>query len=338
MTKHTITAMFHNRAEAERAADTLRADSSLATTNVKVLPESESDLGTTTDRPQETGGFMASLRNFFMPEEDRYGYAEGMRRGSYMVAADVDEAHAHRVMDILENAGAIDMDTEEARWRSEGWRGYEPSSSATTGSGATTGGVMSDYQAATIPPAPGSTAGDVAQRSTTGTTLSGETVAPTGTARTGTTADGLGRNGTVTAGTDERIPLAEEKLRVGKRVAQQGRVRIRSYVVETPVSETVHLRDERVEVERRPVDRPLSGNEADPFREREIEATETREEPVIAKDVRVREELVMHKSTEERDETVRDTVRRTEVKEERGDDVTDTSDTTRNPATTPRGP
>jgi uncharacterized protein (TIGR02271 family) len=270
-------------------------------------------------------------------------------------------------MDILEDAGAIDLDAEETRWRSEGWRGYEPSSSATAGSGATTGGGMSDFQAATIPPVPGGAAGGAAPgsatastpvtRSTTatgqsaatattlsdetvaptGTTLSDDTVAPAGTTRTGAIGDGLGRSRAGTAGTEERIPLAEETLRVGKRVAQQGRVRIRSYVVETPVTETVHLRDERVEVERRPVDRPLSGNEADPFREREIEATETREEPVIAKDVRVREELVVHKSVEEHDETVRDTVRRTEVKEERGEDVTDTSGTARNPTTTPRG-
>ncbi|HYZ24889.1 MAG TPA: YsnF/AvaK domain-containing protein [Rhodopila sp.] len=365
MAIHTISAMFRSRAEAERAADMLRADSSLATTNVKVLPEGESDSGTTTGHPQETGGFMAALRNFFMPEEDRYGYAEGLRRGSYMVVADTDEAHAHKVMDILENAGAIDLDAEEARWRSEGWRGYEPSSSATAGSGATTGGMMGDYQAAaTIPPVPGSTASDTAQGSATastpaatatdrpattgttlsddtvashGTTLSDDTVAATGTTRPGTMGSGVGPSGPAAGSTDERIPLAEETLRVGKRVAQQGRVRVRTYVVETPVTETVHLRDERVEVERRSVDRPLSGDEADPFREREIEATETREEPVIAKDARVREELVLHKSTEERDETVRDTVRRTEVKEERGEDVTDTSDTSRDPTTTPRG-
>jgi uncharacterized protein (TIGR02271 family) len=148
--------------------------------------------------------------------------------------------------------------------------------------------------------------------------------------------DRLQRSGTGATSTEERIPLAEEHLRVGKRVAQQGRVRVRSYVVETPVTETVRLRDERVSVERRPVDRPLSANEADPFREREIEATETREEPVVSKDTRVREELVMHKSVEERDETVRDTVRRTEVKEEGGEDISGTSGEERNP--TPRGP
>lgn len=351
MAMHTITAMFHTRPEAERAADTLRTDTSLTATNAKVLPEHDADTATGTGHaqgisPQETGGFMASLRNFFMPEEDRYGYAEGMRRGSYMVAADVDEAHAPKVIDVLERAGAIDLDAEEQRWRSEGWHGYEPSSSATAGSEATVGaGLLSGSQAATIPPLSGSgTSGPAAAR----TTPSGQTTTTTGTAlgtggtataseiasaTSGTHRGTLGTTGTVADGTEERIPLAEESLRVGKRVAHQGRVRIRSYVVETPVTETVHLRDERVEVERRPVDRPLSANEADPFREREIEAVETREEAVIAKDVRIREELVLHKSAEERDETIRDTVRRTEVKEERDEDVADAAGIRHDPAT-----
>jgi hypothetical protein len=34
-------------------------------------------------------------------------------------------------------------------------------------------------------------------------------------------------------------------------------VRVRSYVVETPVEEQVTLQQERVHVERRPVDRPV---------------------------------------------------------------------------------
>jgi hypothetical protein len=48
-------------------------------------------------------------------------------------------------------------------------------------------------------------------------------------------------------------------------------------VVETPVQEQVALREERVNVERRPVDRPVAaGNDA--FREHTVEATESAEE------------------------------------------------------------
>jgi hypothetical protein len=39
-----------------------------------------------------------------------------------------------------------------------------------------------------------------------------------------------------TASDDEVIPVAEEELHVGKRDVSHGRVRIRSYVVEGPVS------------------------------------------------------------------------------------------------------
>ena len=41
------------------------------------------------------------------------------------------------------------------------------------------------------------------------------------------------------AGTEEVVPVYEEQLRVGKRDVSHGRVRIGSYVVETPVNEQV---------------------------------------------------------------------------------------------------
>jgi len=117
------------------------------------------------------------------------------------------------------------------------------------------------------------------------------------------------------AGTEERIPVAEERLVVGKREVNHGRVRIRSYVVETPVEEQVTLREEHVDVERRPVNRAVQPND-EAFRERVVEVTETAEEAVVAKEVRVREEVVVHKDIEERVETVHGTVRRTEVEVE----------------------
>jgi uncharacterized protein (TIGR02271 family) len=127
---------------------------------------------------------------------------------------------------------------------------------------------------------------------------------------------------TATAGRvgEEVIPVVEERLRVGKRDVERGRVRVRSYIVETPVEEQVTLRSEHVELERRPVDRELTAADTELFRERTIEATETAEEAVIAKDVRVKEELVLRKGVVENVETVRDTVRRTEVEVE--DNVT----------------
>lgn len=111
------------------------------------------------------------------------------------------------------------------------------------------------------------------------------------------------------------IPVVEESLRVGKRAVQQGGVRVYSHVTEKPIEEQVNLREEHVSVERRPVDRPI-GDADRAFQERSIEATETAEEAVVAKEARVVEEIVVNKDVEQRTETVRDSVRRTDVEVE----------------------
>ena len=125
----------------------------------------------------------------------------------------------------------------------------------------------------------------------------------------------------------ERVIDEVEEIRVGKREVSRGRVRVHSYVVETPVTEQVNLREERVHVERRPTDRPLTGDER-LFQDRTIEVEETAEEAVVSKDTRVREELVVGKDVEERTQTVSDTVRRTEVEieDERGNRISGTTD------------
>ncbi len=108
------------------------------------------------------------------------------------------------------------------------------------------------------------------------------------------------------------LSLSEETLAVGKRAVNRGTTRVRRYVVETPVEETVSLRDEHVSVERRPVtDGRAVGS--DSFGDKVIEMTETAEEAVVAKQARVREEVVIHKDATDRTETVRDTVRREDV-------------------------
>ena len=72
-----------------------------------------------------------------------------------------------------------------------------------------------------------------------------------------------------------------------------GRVRVRSYVVETPVEEQVSLRDETIHVERRTVDRAPTPADEKLWADRAIEATETDQEAVVAKTARVTEELVV---------------------------------------------
>ena len=89
-------------------------------------------------------------------------------------------------------------------------------------------------------------------------------------------------------------------------------MRIFSRVTEQPVEESVHLREEKVTVERRPVDRLAT--DADFAAEKEvIELTETAEEPVVSKRARVVEEVVVQKEVAEHTETVRGTERHTDV-------------------------
>jgi len=109
----------------------------------------------------------------------------------------------------------------------------------------------------------------------------------------------------------DTIKVMKEDLVVGKREVEAGGVRVTSHVVETPVQEQVTLHEERVTIERRPVNERVAGTEV--FRDQTIEARATAEEAVVGKDVRVVEEIGIRKEAADRVETVRDTVRRTEI-------------------------
>ncbi|MBI5669167.1 MAG: YsnF/AvaK domain-containing protein [Chloroflexi bacterium] len=111
---------------------------------------------------------------------------------------------------------------------------------------------------------------------------------------------------------EARLQVIEEDLQVGKREVERGAVRARTVVEETPVQEEVTLREEHVKVERHPVDRPVDPNAVE-MREQTVEITERAEEPVVAKQARVVEEVVIRKDVDEHTETVQDTVRRQDV-------------------------
>ncbi len=115
---------------------------------------------------------------------------------------------------------------------------------------------------------------------------------------------------TTTTGENGKIEVAEEQISVGKRQVERGGVRVRTRVIETPVEEQVELRDETVRVERHAVDRPA---DAAAFKEGTIEVKETDEEAVVQKQARVVEEIEVGKDVDVHTETVKDTVRRTEV-------------------------
>jgi len=259
----TITAFFDSRSDAETARMRL-TEAGIDAGRAQIMDQSQSgssggSAGTDSSRDQ---GFWASVKEAFLPDDDRYAYEEGMRRGGYLLCAEVDESRADEAIRILDQEGTVDFDRRQEEWRSEGWSGY-------TGQRETGTGFGSDRMNE--------------------------------------------RSGTVE---EERIPIVEEELRVGKREVARGGARVRSYVRETPVHEQVNLREEHVSVERRPVDQPIGERDLDSgdlLRDRTIEMTETSEEAVVAKEARVKEEVVVRKTAEQHSEQIDDTVRRTEV-------------------------
>jgi stress response protein YsnF len=109
------------------------------------------------------------------------------------------------------------------------------------------------------------------------------------------------------------IPVVEEEVSIGKRQVEHGKTRIHTHVEERPVEESVRLREEKVVVERHPVNRPATEADLRATEEETIEVTETVEEPVVSKRARVVEEVTVRKEAHERTETVRDKVRRKDV-------------------------
>lgn len=117
---------------------------------------------------------------------------------------------------------------------------------------------------------------------------------------------------------ENAIPIIEEQLSVGKKEVETGRVKLRSKIIEQPVEEHLRLREEHVHIERHAVDRPASEADLRGFKEGEIEIVEHSEVPVVNKEARVVEEVEIEKEIGEREEIVRDKLRRTQVNVEEG--------------------
>lgn len=278
----TVTALFDERRDAEAAEARLKA-ANVDAAHIHIHDKSTSGFHETGRSTTNEPGMWASIKNAFLPDEDRHTYEEGVRRGGFLLTANVEETHIDEVVRVLEEADSVDIDDRKDQWRSSGWD-YAPE--ATTGAGL---GFAHTPQTASAE-----------NRSYGATTTSG----------------------TPNAQDEQSIPIVEEQLVVGKREVDRGGARVRSYVTEVPVHEQVRLRDEKINVQRRAVDRPLTDAD-DAFRERTIDMTATGEEAVVGKTARVVEEVIISKTTGERVEEIDDTVRRTdvEIEEDKGTSV-----------------
>lgn len=235
----TLTALFDSKDDAQAGRQRL-IDARIDADDIRI--NDKSNLTNESYSTHDDAGFWGSVKNAFLPDEDRHTYEEGMRRGGYLLTADVDEDCVDDAIRALEATRGVNVDERATGWREEGWK------------------------------------------------------TPTD--------DG------------QRLEVVEEQLVVGKREVDRGGVSVRSYVTEKPVHEQIALRKERVDVERRPVDRAVDAVGADAFQERTIEMTEHSEEAVVGKQARVVEEVVVNKDVDTVTEEIDDTVRRKDVEVE----------------------
>lgn len=253
------------------------------------------------DRQDE--GVMARIEQFFQnlfggddrPQEVMH-YQEAVRRGGALLTVDlVDDTQMDTVRAVLEGAGAVDIDERVTQWQSTGYTGYQGSSLG-TGAGTRPYSTADSVASATASP-------DAIDA--TASTASAASASPTDfdtSLASGNVAD------------EKTLPVVREELEVGKREVQTGAFRVYTRRTETPVSETVTLREEHASIDRQAVDRPATAAD---MQEGMVEVRETAERPVVEKTARVVEEVVVSKQATERSETINETLRGTEVEVER---------------------
>jgi len=111
---------------------------------------------------------------------------------------------------------------------------------------------------------------------------------------------------------EQRMELIEEELQVGKREVQTGEAVLRKTVHEEKVCEPVELRQERVSIERHPVNREATGAEIGKT-EQEIRVPIMGEEVVSRKVPFIREEIVIHKESDVEHREVCERLRKEDV-------------------------
>ncbi len=297
---NTLVGVYDSYSRAQEACNELLA-SGFDRSDLQLSPSEDSTAARQASLTSSTGAepddqsFGSGIRNFFhnmFGGEDEYRqhadvYSEAVRRGHYLLTVHAEsDQQSEQATDVMNRFGPINIDERTEQWKSRGWSEYDETAPA-----------MSDTEIE-----------EERRQYATGT--------PSATLATDRMVTGSAATDSTAGSKEATIPVIQEELQVGKRQVDRGGVRVYQRVSETPVDETVRLREEQVRVERRPVDQPASAADLAAFKEGTIEVRETAEEPVIAKTARVVEEVVVGKEARERTEEIHDTVRRTDVEVE----------------------
>lgn len=239
------------------------------------------------------GGLVSGLTRLGLGDDEAHTYAEGLRRGGTLVTVNTDDQRADLAVGVMRRLGAVEIDKRAAEWREGGWQGFAETET---------------LRPHVTPDADEEATRRIDRRSEV--TAEHEPVRALADVARGGAAAG---DEFAVPPPEVAIPVIAEELQVGKREVERGGVRVQKRVTETPVEEDVTLREERVNVDRRPADYTFHGSESEAFQESVVEIREAYEELILNKKARVVEEVVINKDVEEHTETVRETLRRTEV-------------------------
>lgn len=281
--QNTVIGFFRNTTDAYHAADILK-DRGFDDSVVDVSPGYAEEEHRSENLNERTGKVGNFFKSLFSDNDyDANRYTAVAEKNALVTVHAYDYEQAERAADILDECGAIDIDEGSGR-----------SSSAFTNTGTEHSGAF------------------VSDRETNDTVYD----------RDRDTMFDAEKDRDRDLTSEASIPIIEEEVNVGKREVRRGGVRVHSRIIEKPVEETLRLREERVVVERNPVDREVSEADLQGFHDETIEVTEYGEEPIVSKRTRVVEEVKVGKEVRERQETIRDTKKKTEVDIENIEDET----------------
>ena len=117
----TFIALYDSRSDAEAAQRQLELLGVIDVDGVRLHDEGSEGFSRDSYSSRENRGFWASVKEMFLPDEDRHLYEEGVRRGSCLLTVRVDDQHADRVHDALEASNAVNVDEREREYRQSGW-------------------------------------------------------------------------------------------------------------------------------------------------------------------------------------------------------------------------
>jgi len=327
---NTVVGVFDRVESSEQAVEEL-LNSGFSGYDIDVSRNKATTAETETEGKSGIKKFFDSL--FGDEEQESQRYSEAARKGCVITVHTDTKEEARKAAEILDSCGAIDPNgnyINENKFSGSDYKGSDINYNKDSGSNFNTGIVdtslypendnilntTSDADALDLEKDryknnPGL---DINARPLANDNLADENFIGASTGNTNYTNNDEDFN---SINNEKSIPVIEENMEIGKREVETNEVRVRSRIFEKPVEENLRLRSEFVHIERTPVNRTATPADLENFKEGVIEMKETEEVPLIKKEAKVVEEVKIKKEAENKEQTIRGSVRRQDVDVER---------------------